>query len=191
MVSKTGNDGKQIGKARIGIVSTGPRATDRRCHQNRTGENRTGFVGQLVRWQVRIVLDSLEQRTERDLVNDKASVETVFRDRVLVPLAKVMIGPAVDRMIKIKRARVQCEDAETFEIKTSGSKNVWIGRGDRFDCDINDFAKRAFRRAGSGHVKGNGAGPLVRIRFGFVSLQGCDRAVADKVVKRCDHAGGI
>ncbi len=105
-----------------GISRRAP-AADAAAHQNRSCQDRRRlfdqFFGDLLRSC--ILGHTGQQRVERHLANHESIVVAVQVDMVRIPLAKNVIRPAVNRMIKVVSSRIARQFRHPIRIEGSGS----------------------------------------------------------------------
>ena len=130
------------------------------------------------------MLDARRQHVQRHLLHDKPAVATLVIDVVWIPLAEVVIGPLVDRMIKIVGPRVERKLVQQLGIEMSFSQQGRI----RAPKDFKRSGNEPFVAAGAlshvANVQRDRADPLVPIRLDpLLGAQHGDGPMADVVVQ--------
>jgi len=158
-------------------------------HQDRAGENGGGFPEQLVARAFDFVVDTLHQRIESDLLNDEPPVVALVVDAVGVPLAEVIVGAAIRRMIEIVRPRVDGQLFQVLGMEPGLGKNVGLGGVEDLQCGRDQLLVGSRGNARPFHIERNRADPLVLVGFGLLLvLEDGDRPIADVVVQSADRS---
>ena len=167
-----------------GISRWAPTA-DAAAHQDCPCQDRRRLFDQFLSdliWP-RILGHTCQQSVERHLANHEPIVVAIQIDVVGIPLAKNIIRPAVNRMIKVVRSRVKRQLHHPIRIERSGSQNRRIGRTQRLNGSQNDVVIGTIRHARPGDVQRHGTNPFAGIRRTGRFIQQRYRSIADIIVQ--------
>ena len=76
------------------------------------------------------------------MLNHKSPVAAFVVDQVGIPLAEMIIRPAVDRMIEIVRSRIERQFVQGIEIEPRRSEQFAVGLPQNGQCLLDQFLIR-------------------------------------------------
>ena len=182
LVAVLGDVRQQRGQRHRRIVRLRPGAGGAGSHQNGAGQNRAGFEQHFIGRQLGDVSDSRQHGIERALLNHKSAVAAFAVDQIGIPLAEMIIRPAVDRMIEIVRPRIDRQFIERIEFEPRRFKQIRR----RFAAESPVSARSTFDTARSRSRRRRCTAESVALARAD-TVRGDDfpapaRAVADKIV---------
>ncbi len=116
-IAVAGDPRQERGQRDGGIVRLRPAAAHAGGHEHRAGQHGGRFVEQLAARNVAVLADAGQQGIERHLLHDEPAVATLVVDVVRVPLAEVIVGPLVDRVIEVVGPRVEGQLVQQLQIE--------------------------------------------------------------------------
>ena len=138
----TGNPGQQLLVERVAIgrdlghehsqrrgrgMRLRPAAAGGRGHQDGAGQHSGRFEQQLFGRKLVRRFNPREQRVERDLLQHEAAVAALVVDVVGIPLAEVVVGPLIDRMVEVVLPRVDGQLVEQIEVEPGLALDCRVG----------------------------------------------------------------
>ncbi len=153
-----GERGRRI--VRLRTVAAGARG-----HQDRAGQDCRGFEEQFLARQVLHGFHTLPERFERDLLQYKPPVAPLVVEMVRVPLAEMVVGPLVHRVIEIVSPGVDRQLVEQVRIEPRRFQDRRIGGAQQIERERDHVVIAAGANARPGDIPRNRAHPFVRIRL--------------------------
>ncbi len=135
------------------------------------------------------MVNPLEQHVERDLLHDKAIVKAAAVDVMRIPLAKVVVGPLVDRMIEVVGPGIEGQLVEPVQIELGFAQDRLVGGAQDIECPADDLGIASDAHPRVADNQGHGAQPLVGV--GLDPLRGAQHgngAMAHVVVQLRNRA---
>ena len=106
LVAIAGNGVYERCQRRTGVVGAGPVGANSRAHQHDACQHGGGFKHEFLARQLAFRLHAIENRFERDLMDDEPPGIPGVVELAEVPLAVEIVGALIDRMIEIVCPRV-------------------------------------------------------------------------------------
>jgi hypothetical protein len=189
LVAVAGDARQELGQRHRGVERRRAISADAGGHEDGAGENCGGFEQDFLGGQVVGVGQPLHERIKGHLLDYEAAETAVLVHLVRIPLAEVVIGTLVGRMIEIVGPRIDRQLLELHGVEAGGPQQVFVGGLEQRQRQLHDFALRAIADAGAADVDGDRPDVLVRVGLDLLRFEGGYWPVAEEIIERVERAG--
>ncbi len=124
------------------------------------------------------------------MLQHKSPIAALVVESMWVPLAEMMIGPLVCRMVEVVSPRIDRQLVEQLRIEPGGFEHGRIGVTQQFKPPGNDFVVAPGGHSRAGDKPRDWSHPLLRIGLDLLGrVQHCHGAITEKIVQPLQGTG--